>query len=276
MAGAPPTVWVLTDRRYLGQRMPAALVGALRDGGVAVRVVSADRLVSEVGRGDPAFAPGGEDLVVARTRSPFALSLLCEAERAGIACVNSWSAVDAVRDKPRTALTLAAAGIPTPRTFLADHPRSLVTVPAACFPLLLKPHLGDNAKGIVMVDRPEGLAGLGWNDGMVLAQQYVDVARVDLKLYGAGDAVWAVRRPSPLAPAGEWCQPVTVTAALGALAHGCRSATGLELYGVDVLPSAEGPLVVDVNDFPNYTGVGEAPADIAALLRERVAPAVAA
>jgi ribosomal protein S6--L-glutamate ligase len=57
-----------------------------------------------------------------------------------------------------------------------------------------------------------------------------------------------------------------VTRDLLRLAVICGEAFGLSLYGVDVLETPEGPVVVDVNEFPNYTGVDEAPAAIGAFL----------
>ncbi|MEK6655794.1 MAG: hypothetical protein AABY92_11690, partial [Thermodesulfobacteriota bacterium] len=33
---------------------------------------------------------------------------------------------------------------------------------------------------------------------------------------------------------------------------------GLELYGVDCIESPDGPSVIEVNEFPNYTGVPDA------------------
>ncbi|SPT60590.1 ATP-grasp domain-containing protein [Actinomadura madurae] len=277
-------VLVLTDSRYLGQLMPRALVAALRGRGVPVVAAPVDRLVTEVRadggavrgvrRGPPAPRPG--DLVVPRTRDPFALSLLRRAQLDGVRTVNRWEAIQAVRDKPHAALLLARAGVPAPRTFLTDRPASLAGLPAAAWPLLLKPPYGDNGAGIVRVDSPRDLERLPWPDGMVLAQHYVDVAGVDVKLYGAGMEVWAVRRPSPLLAPGPWDEPepVPVTEELRGLALACRDAFGLELYGVDVLPSPGGPLVVDVNDFPNYTGIAEAPDAVADLVESRLAEVV--
>ncbi|WP_020386041.1 ATP-grasp domain-containing protein [Kribbella catacumbae] len=269
--------WILTDSRYLRQRMPTALVGALDRAGVEATVVCADRLLSEVGR-DDVFAPAPGDLVVPRTRNPMALSMLCRAELAGARSCNSCDAVTSVRDKPRAALALARRGVPTPRTFLADHPAALRDLPGGAWPLLLKPSLGNNGEGIVLVDSPAALDRLAWPDDIVLAQQYVEVAGVDLKLYGCGDALWAVRRRSPLGrPDGpDIPVPAPVTDLLRDLAYACRDTFGLELYGIDVLPSQRGPLVVDVNDFPNYTGIGEAPDALADLVRARLTETVGA
>lgn len=259
-------VWVITDTRYLGQRMPSALIDRLTaNRQLPVEVLCADCEISEVGV-DSGRHPTAGDLVVPRTRHSFALSLLRRAEIDGAATCNSYAAVAAVRDKPHAALMLAGQGLPTPRTFLATDPAALATLSDEAWPLLLKPALGDNAHGIVRVDGPSDLDAVDWPDGLVLAQQYVDVTGVDLKLYGAGDHVWAVRRLSPLADGWDDPQPIQVTGELRELAIACRETFGLCLYGVDVLPSTSGPLVVDVNDFPNYTGIPDAVDAVAELV----------
>jgi ribosomal protein S6--L-glutamate ligase len=271
------TVWLLTDERYLGQRMPQALRLWLAAERVPTRTLLADRLVASIGGPDAedpwsALRPG--DVVVARTRDPFALSLLRSAPRPGVAVLTTWESVAAVRNKARAARILAAEGVPTPNTMLAATPAALKSVPRRSFPLLLKPHLGDNARGIVLVRAPEELDDVVWTDGMVLAQEYVDVGAVDLKLYAAGDRVWAVRRPSPLLAVGSNgdgpFEPVEPGPELLALARACARAFSLTLLGVDVLQSPAGPLVVDVNDFPNYTGVGGAPDAIGRLVTSRL------
>lgn len=253
-------VWVLTDGRYLRQRMPTELVEVLRlRAGVDVSVLRTDGWVSELGGLDD-FAPQPGDVVVPRTRRLSAIWLLARAELAGVASLTASSVLANVRDKPRAASVLAEAGIPTPRTFVADTPESLRSLPRSHFPLLLKPPFGDNAEGIVRVDDPGHLGRLRWPDGIVLAQSFVDVAGVDLKVYGAADRLWAVRRKSPLLPAtdSDDVVPVAVDARLRSVAVACRDAFGLDAFGIDVLPSSRGPLVADVNDFPNYTCVPEA------------------
>ena len=82
------TAWVLTDTRYLGQRMPAALIDQLAVRGVRTRVLVADDLVVEAaptpGIQDPWAELQDGDVVVARTRNRFGLSLLPAAERRGV------------------------------------------------------------------------------------------------------------------------------------------------------------------------------------------------
>jgi ribosomal protein S6--L-glutamate ligase len=262
------SVWLLSDERYLRQRMPTALLRECERAGMPVRVVNANEVIAQIGV-DPWAELAAGDVVVARTRNSFGLTLLRAAQRPGVTVLPRWESVIHVRNKARAVETLAAHDIPMPRTLLGASPAALKGLSADDFPLLLKPHLGDNASGIVLVRHPLELDDLTWPDGLVVAQEYVDSGSVDLKLYGVGEQLWAVRRPSPLAASDRPPppEPVAPTAGLERLAHACRDAFELELYGVDVLDSPRGPLVVDVNEFPNYTGVDEAPAAIAGLVR---------
>jgi ribosomal protein S6--L-glutamate ligase len=208
----------------------------------------------------------GGDLVVTRSRHPFALALLKQAEMLGARSRDSWATVQRVRDKLSCALALSDRGLPTPTTFFAERPADLSRLPEHYFPLLLKPVLGNNARGLCLVRHAGELASVHWDGEIVLAQRYVDTDGVDLKLYAAGAAVWAVRRPSPLAPQGAPPVRARVTPALRELVDACRDEFGLQLLGIDVLESKNGPVIVDVNEFPNYTGIEEAPEVIGRLV----------
>jgi ribosomal protein S6--L-glutamate ligase len=277
-------IWVLTDRRYLQQRMPGAVFDWLEEQGHAVRVVVADdgSRVSVLAPDDLAVSVWAalerDDVVVARSRHPFALALLKEAETLGARTVGTWAAVQKVRNKVRSVLALKERGLPVPETFAASRPADLAGLDASLFPLLLKPFQGDNARGIRLVRRPEELGSVEWSESMVLAQRYVEAGGIDVKLYAVGDRVWAIRRPSPLANGNGRPVPVPVDAALEGLARDCAATFELPLLGIDLVEGAHGPLIVDVNEFPNYTGVDEAPAEIGRLLlaRSRELPTAAA
>jgi ribosomal protein S6--L-glutamate ligase len=264
-------IWVLTDRRYLGQRMPAAIIDWLRDAGRAPQVVVADGGAAVTASEWTGLSPG--ELVVARTRHPLADALLDEAMARGASIFGAPEAVHRVRDKPTCAFALARRGLPVPRTLLVGAADGLGALPDEAFPLVVKPVHGDNARGVRVVTSRSELAWLRDGDDLLMAQAYVDAGGFDVKLYVAGDEVWATRRPSPLRPSDVPAERVPVTAQLRGLADGCRAEFGLPLFGVDVLVGADGPAIVDVNEFPNYTGVPQAPAAIGRLL---VAAAAAA
>jgi ribosomal protein S6--L-glutamate ligase len=260
---------VLAERRYLRQRQPAGLIAALRAAGYPVELL-------EPGPAATAWlAECRPDVLVARGRSDDLLQLLAVAEAAGVPVVDTVASVWAVRDKAEMYRRLRHARLPLPLTCRATT-TELALLPDDAFPLVLKPRFGDNARGIRLLRDRAALAGMTLPgagraaDGELLAQVFVPGDGRDLKLYGIGREVVAVRRPAPVAllphrpPASPAVELVPVTAALRALAHRCADAFGLSLYGVDCVETHAGPVVIDVNDFPNFTGVPDADVLLAA------------
>ncbi|RYJ27476.1 alpha-L-glutamate ligase, RimK family [Streptomyces sp. L-9-10] len=87
---------------------------------------------------------------------------------------------------------------------------------------------------------------------------------MDLKVYSVGGELFATQRCSPLHP--ERTVPerlVPLTAEVAAIVAQAGRVYGLDLYGVDVLLGPEGPVVVDVNDFPSFRQVPNAAARVA-------------
>jgi ribosomal protein S6--L-glutamate ligase len=271
------SVTVLAERRYLSQRQPAGLVEALQAAGHRVEVLEAGAPTTarRLGRRSP-------DVLVARGRSDDLLRLLEVAEAAGVAVVDTAGSVRAVRDKAEMGRRLRHASLPVPLTCRATT-AALAALPDDAFPLVLKPRFGDNGRGVRLLRDRGALAGAGLDgacrgaDGELLAQSFVPGEGCDLKLYGVGQEVFAVRRPPAVAllpdgpPVSSAVQLVPVTAALRALARRCAKLFGLGLYGVDCVETPAGPVVIEVNDFPNFTGVPDAD-DLLAAHVTRAAP----
>ena len=72
----------------------------------------------------------------------------------------------------------------------------------------------------------------------------------------------ATGRARPPQDAGR---PVPVTPALASLGRRCAGLFGLRLLGVDLVDGPGGPLVLEVNDFPNYRGADGSPRAVAEL-----------
>ena len=151
---------------------------------------------------------------------------------------------------------LAAAGIPIPQTrhdtiaAILDHSTD------DDFPMVVKPICGDNARDVRIIRSRDELAALQWTEPTALAQPFIPSDGFDLKLYVAGHEVHAALKPSPIfADAGLAPQPAALTSELRALALRCGKVFGLDFYGVDCIQTSEGPLVIEVNDFPNYSAV---------------------
>ena len=92
-----------------------------------------------------------------------------------------------------------------------------------------------------------------------LVQHYVKNPGYDIKLYVIGKDVFAVARESPLHPEVEVAhQLLPVKPAWLKLARRVGEVFGLVIYGLDVLETRQGPMVVDINDFPSFGKVPQA------------------
>lgn len=259
-------IGILAEKRYLSQAQPAGLLAALEAAGH--EAVLADPQASAYALDDGAWT-GKLDLVVARGRSSQLLSLLGWAEARGLRTVNRRSAIASVHNKADMAVLLAGAGLPTPRTFLGPVRELPKLIPAALYPVILKPVFGDNGRGLRLAHTREELESVQWPEPAALAQRYLPGDGRDLKLYCIGGEVWAVRKPSPFVPAGgagstEKAELVPLTRELEDLGRRLGRLFGLELYGADCIETPEGPSVIEVNDYPNYTAVPDADRKLAA------------
>jgi ribosomal protein S6--L-glutamate ligase len=86
-------------------------------------------------------------------------------------------------------------------------------------------------------------------------------------VYVVGTQTWAISRRFPARTLEEkFGAPAAISATIRDVALAAGAALGLELYGVDFLVAGEHFWVVDVNAFPGYKGVLEAPAAVARYL----------
>lgn len=211
----------------------------------------------ELWRLDMLAAEGLADLYLLKSDTEFALSLAVALERLGARVINRADACLRAKDKTLAAATLLRAGIPTPRSRVAARPARLAAVVTEGA-LILKPNRGYHGAGIAVAETPSALPGTDAYPELVFAQDYLARARVDLKVFGIGEAVFGVRKPfaaDSFLRAGE---PVPLAPEVVDLARRCGQAFGLELYGLDIAEDADGPRVIDVNYFPGYRGVPDA------------------
>jgi glutathione synthase/RimK-type ligase-like ATP-grasp enzyme len=186
---------LLAERRYLAHRQPLGLLAELGRRDWAVRLI--DPGFTAISLTDHAWLDEVE-LCVARGRSQALLTWLLVAERRGVPTLNRHSAVAGVHDKAAMAVALAGAGIPTPATMLGRPSQLAAELPADLYPVILKPIHGDNCRGLRVCGSPDEVARLSPSArAPLLAQPYLSGGGMDLKLYGVGKRIWAIRKPSP-------------------------------------------------------------------------------
>ena len=246
----------IIEEKYRHESMPLAVVHQLRDWGHDVAVLEPHATVIRVSD----LVTHRYDAYVLKTAAEGPGLILFEAaEAAGIPTINNARSVRLVRDKAVAIAIAHAHGLPVPPTYFVAHPRLLAQIPPEDYPLVVKPSKGSACRNVYRVNHPAELASLALPGGahtFLLAQRYVDNPGFDIKLYVTGTQVYAVRKKSPLHPDVHVTQGlIPVTPELRRLALNVGALFGLDLYGVDVVQTAEGWVGVDINDFPGFKGV---------------------
>ncbi|MCL7380445.1 RimK family alpha-L-glutamate ligase [Streptomyces sp. 35G-GA-8] len=255
----------LVEEQYRHDGMPVEVIHQLRSWGHHVDVLRpADSLI----RIPEQAQAGKHDAWVLKTVSGGpGLTLLEAAATAGLTTINDARSIRGVRDKVLAAAIGRHHGLPMPMTYAAAQQEALGEIPAAQYPLVIKPADGSSGRAVRLVTSPEQLTSRHDRpprEGMLIAQPYVPNSGVDLKVYSIGGELFATQRCSPLHP--ERTVPerrVPLTAEVAAIAARAGRVYGLDLYGVDVLLGPDGPVVVDVNDFPSFRQVPHAAARVA-------------
>ena len=211
------------------------------------------------------------DLYLWKSHEPLSDSLAAAIHARGVPLINDYVGTLQVRDKIVTSMRLMDAGLPTPEAYYAGSTEQLRTV-VKDYPIVVKPNSGRRGQQISVVRSSRELARLELSYGDIFAQQFVKGSGLDLKAYVVGDEVFGVGRPFPVRTAGEKRgEPRKISPEVRDICLRCGELFDLELYGVDLIETEEGPYVIEINCFPGYKGVPEADRLLAEYIFERAA-----
>jgi tetrahydromethanopterin:alpha-L-glutamate ligase len=194
----------------------------------------------------------------------------------GVPVYNDARAIERSVDKSMTSVLLHAAGVPTPATWALESPAAasqIVTREAAAGrSLVLKPLFGSQGAG---------LQRIGWVDGQHVPLPALDGAYGGLAylqrfvagqsrpghdyrvLVVGGVALAAMRRVSEHwihnVARGARCEPLSLADGpgpeLARLAEAAARALDMDYAGIDLLPSADGAQVIEVNGVAAWQGL---------------------
>jgi len=248
-----------------------ALVRAARELGLDAELLEPQRALALLEPGDVALARlDVRDGLDGIERGTGELERLAAG---GVDVRNPPGALVVAHDKLLTARTLRLAGLPHPHTTLLS-PALPAAVPE--LPLVLKPRFGSWGRAVercATADELEAalvrLQGKAWfREHGALAQELVEPRGWDLRVIVAGGRVVGASRR--VAPTGEWrtnaalgahVVPADPPALARALALAAARAARADLVGVDLLPTGNGFVVLELNgavDFrPLYLETGD-------------------
>jgi ribosomal protein S6--L-glutamate ligase len=240
-----------------------------------VRVVDPQRLdAASVDRElrDPA------DLYLLKSHTPAALAIAHRLEERGVPVLNGALATARCVDRVALSRLLEGSGLPTPRTWNPGLLRHLAAQPGLEFPLIVKSRHSRRGDLVTRVDGAAQLAALlpEWGDEPVVAQEFLPGDGWDVKLWVTGDQIFGARRRTPLEPgASRETHPIAeLPAEWVRILERIGSVFDLALFGVDLLITERGPMIIDVNAFPGFRGVPGAAAALVGLVERAAGPSL--
>jgi ribosomal protein S6--L-glutamate ligase len=216
------------------------------------------------------------DLYLLKSHAPQALAVAYALEQQAALVVNSWASSVACQDRVLMAQRMRDANLPWPFTrsfstlgsLLADC-EMLASLP---FPLIIKSyysHRGDLVDKIDSIDQLEALAA-EWSQEPIVLQEFAAGDGWDIKMWVIDRQIFAARRRTPLEPnASKEDFPISPEELPSAWAHIAKEigrVFNMRLYGIDLLITEHGPMIVDVNGFPGFRGVPGAESSLVALV----------
>ncbi|MFA7082996.1 MAG: 30S ribosomal protein S6--L-glutamate ligase [Arcobacteraceae bacterium] len=178
-------------------------------------------------------------------------------------------AIKRSRDKLRSLQILSKNGVDMPKTVFASNKSNAKDVIALSggAPLVLKILEGTQGVGVVLVDSEKAaksvLDAFYGMDVNLLVQEYIEEAGgADIRVFiVGGEIVGAMKRQgaegdfrSNLHQGGS-ATAYKLNRVEKATALAAAKAMGLGICGVDMIPSARGPLVMEVNSSPGLEGI---------------------
>ena len=200
------------------------------------------------------------------------LSVVRHLEAMGVPAINGAAAIARSRDKLAALQRLAGAGVRIPRTVLArggGDVRELVAQVGG-LPAILKLTQGTQGVGVMIAHSAaevESILGTLWDLGQeILLQEFVAESRGrDIRALVVGDrVVGAMRREAPRGEfrsnlhRGGFGTSLELPPDYAEAAVRAAKVIGLDVAGVDMLESAEGPKVVELNSSPGFEGLERA------------------
>lgn len=253
------------------------LVEAANKRGHECQVIDHSKCYVGIQQAKPSIHYKGQDIteidaIIPRIGSSvtfYGSAIVRQFEVMGVISANPSQAITRSRDKLRCMQILSGAGLGLPITGFArtaSDVDDLINMVGGA-PLVIKLLEGTQGIGVVLAETKkaassviEAFYGLGNN---ILVQEYIKEAKgTDIRAFVVdGKVVGAMKRT---AKEGEFrsnlhrggsAEIVKLTKTEKETAIAATRAMGLTVAGVDMLPSARGPLILEVNSSPGLEGI---------------------
>lgn len=242
--------------------------------GHEVRVVNYAKCYVTLEQNNPVVRYEGEEIHnvdaiiprIASSLTKYGTSIVRQFEMQGIFSTTSSLAINRTRDKLRATQIMARAGVGIPKTVFARETAEVQDLidQAGGSPLIIKVARGTHGNGVVLAETNKAAQAVMqafYVEGVnFLVQEYIkESAGTDIRAFVVGGKVVASMKRqsldddfrSNLHQGGEGTV-VKLTDEERRTAQKAAKAMGLPICGVDMMRSARGPLVLEVNASPGF------------------------
>jgi len=245
--------------------------------GHEVKVIKYRDCYASIEQAKPTVSYRGEDLAqfdaiiprIAANMTRYGTAIVRQLEMQGVYTVSSSIAINRSRDKLRTLQLLARAGVGIPKTIVSRNSTDIDDLidKVGGTPVIIKLARGTHGNGVVLAESKKAAKSvlqalyLSNEDGTnILLQEFVEEsAGMDIRAFVVGGRVVASMKRqsldddfrSNLHRGGEGTV-VKMTEEETKMAIKAAKAMGLNIAGVDLMRSARGPLVLEVNSSPGF------------------------
>mgnify|MGYP001263816162 CR=1 FL=1 len=254
------------------------LVEAAESRGHDVRVLDYLRCTMDIVSGNPQVFLGEETLdfdgIIPRigaTYTFYGAAIVRQFEMKGTPTANNSLAIVRSRDKLRCLQILAREGVALPQTCFAHSTKDIESLldRVGGAPVILKLLESTHGKGVVLAETKKAaesvMSAFHQMDANILVQHFVKEANgEDIRAFVIGDKVVAsmLRKAAPgdfrsNLHRGGTAEKIKLSKAERDLAIQASKTMGLDVSGVDLLRSDEGPKILEVNASPGLKGIEE-------------------
>lgn len=199
----------------------------------------------------------------------YGMAVVRQFEAMGTFCLNSSASIGTSRDKLAAHQALAINRIPMPDTAFANSPRdteNIIDLTTGA-PLVVKLLKSSQGKGVVLAETKKAASSVisafqKLNAPFIVQDFIKDANGSDLRLFVIGGKVIASMIRSAAGDdfrsnlhAGGKASKTKITKEERKIAKQATKAMGLNIAGVDILRSIEGPKVIEVNSSPGLQGI---------------------
>lgn len=203
---------------------------------------------------------------LSRTTAQYGEEVIAHFEWIGTPVVNRAKSIAAARHKFHSLRILAQHGLPVPPSLTVGSATFLENAVAGIgeYPFILKPFHGTHGRGVILLDTPTSLTSVvdalcDLHEDYIIQPFISEAGGVDIRvLVVGGEAIAAMKRS---ASAGEFRanihrgasgEAVSIPDEYTDVAIKAAAALELEIAGVDLLQTNEGPVVLEVNPSPGF------------------------